>query len=190
MKSVDINGVTISIRDTGRYTVSNRNIFEWTIQLEGATYREDDLQSGCGAEPSETEMLETLLAFLGSAAESYRYDGLEGENSHLFPEPVVEWASEHIDEISGAQCDLELALERSKRAREALYSWHGGPGSAFYALASSGVCEDHFLLMKELAGCIPQDNEEAQELEDLREFLENDLEMDSDEDWVAPWHGE
>ena len=131
MKSVDIDGVTISVENTDRYSTDNRSIFEWTIQIEGETYSAADLKSGCGAEPSETEMLETLLAFLGAAAESYRYDGMEGENSHLFDEPVVKWASEHTDEIGCAQCDLEDEMEREREdrkhaeeVRNVAYDWH------------------------------------------------------------------
>jgi hypothetical protein len=101
----------------------------------------------------------------------------------------VKWAAENLDAISMEQDNLEYATESAAKARETLYNWHGGQGSQFYALASSGMCEDHFLLMKELAGCIPQDEEEAQELSDLKGFLENDLAMGAHRCWLAPWHG-
>lgn len=190
MKSITIGDATISVENTDRYTTDDRQIFEWGIELDGEQYREADLRSGRGGEPSELRMLETLLSFLAAAGESYRYSGMEGENSGLFPEPVTKWAAENADAISMEECNLEEAIERSAKARETLYNWHGGQGSPFYALASSGICEDHYQLMKELAGCIPQDDEEAQELSDLKEFLENDLAMDAGEDWFAPWHDE
>lgn len=96
MKSVDIDGVTISVENTGHYSTDNRMIFEWTIKLGGQeVYSEADLKSGCGAFPSELEMLDALLSFLEAAGESYRYDGMEGESSGLFPEPVVKWAAEN-----------------------------------------------------------------------------------------------
>lgn len=198
MKSVNIEGVSVAVSNTDRYTTDNCPIFEWSIDLDEVIYSQADLFGGHGADLSESAMLETLLAFLGAAGESYRYDGMEGESSHLFPEPVVKWAAENADAISMAQGDLELRIEQARKARETLYNWHGGQGSAFYALASSGICEDHYRLMKELAGCLPQDDEEAQELSDLKEFLENGLNsglnsgmaMDADETWFAPWHDE
>ena len=189
MKSVNIEGVSVAVSNTDRYTTDDRSIFEWSIDLDEVIYSQADLKSGCGADPSESEMLETLLAFLGAAGESYRYSGSEGESSHLFPEPVVKWAAENLDTISMEQGDLQDLIDRAAKARETLYNWHGGQGSQFYALASSGMCEDHFLLMKELAGCIPQDEEEAQELSDLKGFLENDLAMGAHRCWLAPWHG-
>lgn len=190
MKSVDINGVTVSVENTDRYTTDTRSIFEWKITLDGETYSEADLESGCGAEPSETEMLETLLSFLAAAAESYRYGGMEGENSHLFPEPVVKWASENSDEIGCAQCDLDDELEAATRNREVAYSWHGGQDSALYAFASSGICEDAGELLSEIDDCIALASEEEQpDLEALRDFVVELTEGLSHE-WqnlAAPW---
>lgn len=190
MKSVDIDSVTVSVENTDSYSTDNRSIFEWTIQLEGETYSEADLKSGCGAEPSETEMLETLLAFLGAAAESYRYDGMEGENSHLFPEPVVKWASENLDEISARQYEIEEDLEQAKKARDAAYSWHGGQGSALYAFASSGVCENKEWLLREVRRRLAQYDDEVDELLALQDYIEAYLEFDFELDaWIASWYG-
>jgi hypothetical protein len=197
MKSVDINGVTVSVENTDRYTTDNRSIFEWTIMLDGGTYSEADLKSGCGAEPSETEMLETLLAFLGAAAESYRYDGMEGENSHLFPEPVVKWASDNEDEISYVQCGLQDTLESeqfnkdyAKKMREVAYEWHSGMWSPLYAFASSGRCDDKGALLGEIDINIGLKEVDLQELHELRDFVES-LEYDKDvRAWLAPWYDE
>jgi hypothetical protein len=53
--------------------------------------------------------MESLLSFLGAAAESYRYRGMEGENADLFEPALTQWASENADEISMAQMDMEEA---------------------------------------------------------------------------------
>jgi hypothetical protein len=197
MKSVDIDGVTISVENTDRYTTDNRSIFEWAITIDEVVYSEADLKSGCGADPSETEMLETLLSFLGAAAESYRYDGMEGENSQLFPEPVVKWAAEHEDAISCEQSNVqeELDIEQERKAyaeevRQVAYGWHGGQDSALYAFASSGLCEDAGDLLAEIDTCLALATEEEQsDLEALREFvveLKEGLSHD-DQNFEAPW---
>ena len=200
MKSVDIGGVTISIEDTGHYTADNRAIFEWTVVLDHKIYNEADLKSGCWSRPTETEMLETLLAFLGAAAESYRYAGMEGENSNLFPEPVAKWASENSDEISFAQGNLEEEMEAEKdemqhaeAMRNVAYSWHGGQDSALYAFASSGLCEDVGELVDEIDDCLAlAREEERQDLESLRDFVV-ELKNGLDHEWqnlAAPWANE
>ena len=67
-------------------------------------FKDDDLQSGCQG-GGLREGLESLLSFLGAAAESYQYaerqgkDGMTGENAGLFPREVVEWAARNSDEI-------------------------------------------------------------------------------------------
>ncbi len=197
MKSVDIDGVTISIEDTGHYTADNRAIFEWTVVLDHKIYNEADLKSGCWSRPTETEMLETLLAFLGAAAESYRYAGMEGENSNLFPEPVAKWASENSDEISVAQGNLEeeakaeqFNKEYAKKMREVAYEWHSGMWSPLYAFASSGLCEDKGALLGEIDISIALKEGDLQELYELRDFVE-DLEYDEGlRAWLAPWYDE
>lgn len=192
MKSITIGDAIIGVENTDRYTNDDRAIFKWTIGLGDEMFSEADLRSGCGGSPSELRMLETLLSFLGAAGESYRYNGMEGESSSLFPEPVTQWAAENADAISMEQCYLEEAIERSAKARNTLYNWHGGQDSQFYALASSGIVDNFFDLMKEFAGCIPQDDE-RDELEELGEFLGPNgglgwsLELDT---FVAPWHDE
>ena len=197
MKSVNINDIDISVENTDRYTTDDRQIFEWTIELAGEQYREADLRSGRGGEPSELRMLETLLAFLAAAGESYRYNGMEGESSSLFPEPVTKWAAENADAISMEQSNLEEAIGRAAKARETAYSWHGGQESALYAFASSGICENKEGLLREVRRCLAQDEDEDEEAEllALMDFVENDLEFDVDlhtgiNQWLAPWHDE
>ena len=189
MKSVNINDIDIDI--SVENTTDDRMTFEWTIELAGQQYREANLKSGCGADPSESEMLGTLLTFLGAAGESYRYDGMEGESSNLFPEPVVKWASENVEEIALAQYDLEEGIERARKAREAAYDWHGGQWSALYAFASSGICEEKGELFSELENCLVlADEEEKEAVIELMQFADSlpfDTELDA---WVAPWHDE
>lgn len=191
MKSITIGDATISVENTDRYTTDDRQIFEWGITLTSLNYsvRDSDLRSGCGGSPSELRMLETLLASLAAAGESYRYNGMEGESSNLFPEPVVKWASENMDAISCEQCNLEEAIERARKAREAAYSWHSGQDSPLYAFASSGICENMEDLLLEISGC-RLGNEEDEELLELKEFVESELTQDHDGDWLAPWHDE
>jgi hypothetical protein len=194
MMGVDIDGVEIAVANTDRYTADNRSMFEWSIDLDGEVYREADLKSGCGADPSEMDMLETLLGFLYAAAESYRLYGIAGDNAGLFPEPVVAWASSHLDDLSYAELDLQEAQE----VRQLAYRWHGGQDTPLYAFASSGVVENIEWLLREIRrDCIAQDDEEAEELERLREFVEPvegrtpclDFNVDLDA-WTAPWYGE
>lgn len=203
MKTITIEDVQISIEDTDRYTTDNRSIFEWSITVEGTQYCDADLRSGCGSTLSETQMLETLLSFLSAAAESYRYDGLEGENAHLFPEPVVKWAAVNQDAIGYAQSEVEDELnselfleEHYKRMREIAYNWHGGQDSPLYAFASSGICEDKEALLGEIKRCqsVNDSSYKESELELLLEFVEESLERAGTDTWLAPWasewHGE
>ena len=50
-------------------------------------------------------VMETLLSFLGAAAESYAYRG-ESENSTLFSPAVMEWAYGNADELTMLGMDL------------------------------------------------------------------------------------
>ena len=75
----------------------------------GFIYRNRDLRSGCQG-GDERQGMESLLSFLGAAAESYGYTmrtGRESDNSELFPAFIVEWAYQNADEISMAQYELE-----------------------------------------------------------------------------------
>lgn len=201
MKSVDIDGVTISVENTDRYSTDNRSIFEWTIQIEGETYSAADLKSGCWFAPTEAEMLEALLSFLGAAAESYRYDGMEGENSHLFDEPVVKWASEHEDGIGYEQSKLQDELDKeceertyAETARQTAYDWHGGQDSALYAFASSGMVKSKGALIAEIQRCFSVgNNEDKKLLAELLEFVDNLGAAEFDKTfkaWLAPWSKE
>jgi len=85
--------------------------YRWYIDIPAGDFEGNDLQSGNSRYGTDEEALqaglESLLSFLGSAAESYRYKGMEGENADLFPEAVVEWAAQNSDEISMLGLELE-----------------------------------------------------------------------------------
>jgi hypothetical protein len=79
----------------------------------GYVYRDRDLKSGCQG-GTERDGLESLLSFLGAAAESYGYTmrtGRESDNAGLFPAHIVEWAYQHADEISMAAYEYESLTE-------------------------------------------------------------------------------
>jgi hypothetical protein len=54
-----------------------------------------------------------LLGFLSAAGESFNHaerkglDGMEGENSDLFPREITEWASNNCDELTMAEMEIE-----------------------------------------------------------------------------------
>lgn len=88
------------------YAEDNRDRYQYHIDADGRSHSGCDLKSGCGGGTLQ-EGLESLLSFLSAAAESYRYKGMEGENSDLFPEWVDEWAAQHSDEIGMMRLELE-----------------------------------------------------------------------------------
>jgi hypothetical protein len=79
---------------------------------DSVTFENNDLQTGCGGGTIES-MFENFLCFLGAAADSYRYRGLDWEkigpddNATMFPRHVTEWAYQNSDEISMLQCEIE-----------------------------------------------------------------------------------
>lgn len=109
METMTIGGATILLDavDTDR---DGRTVFGFSIRLDGVnpTYQSRDLKSGCQG-GTEREGMQSLLSFLGAAAESYRYhDGMrEDSNTDLFPKEICRWAAEFSDEISVAAYDLE-----------------------------------------------------------------------------------
>lgn len=75
----------------------------------GYVYRNRDLKSGCQG-GDQRQGMESLLSFLGAAAESYGYTlypGRQSENCDLFPAFIVQWAHQHAEEISMAQYEIE-----------------------------------------------------------------------------------
>lgn len=103
---VRIGGAEVCISYSRREGRVGRTRYQWQINLGRKEYQGDDLQSGCQG-GSLQEGLESLLSFLSAAGDSFRHAGKDGENSDLFPLPVVQWASQHSDELEMARIEVE-----------------------------------------------------------------------------------
>jgi len=62
-------------------------------------------------EPSIESAFETLLSFMTAAAESFRYRGMDGENSDLFPAEVTEAIAQVSSELECVWFELHSAIE-------------------------------------------------------------------------------
>lgn len=99
----------ISVEVVG-YTRDGRERYQYSIDTPEFEHTDSDLSSGSGLGKGEQDGLQSLLMFLGAAAESYRYEratGRESGNHDLFPGHVREWAYEHSDEIDMLALELE-----------------------------------------------------------------------------------
>lgn len=114
--AIKVGDATLSLIDTKRskpetgfemWTPRSRATFALDFP-DGTSFEDDSMQSGMGGFHSTVEIFETYLSFLDAAAESYKYDGMEGENSKLFPKHIVEWAAEQGD-LECLRCDLRDA---------------------------------------------------------------------------------
>jgi len=108
MASIRIEDATVSVEDSTQADREGRPVFEWTVSLDsGESWSATDLKGpACGAEPSEEEMLATLLVFLGAAIEAREYGG---ENEDLFPAELLDWAAQYSDEIAMLAFEMEEA---------------------------------------------------------------------------------
>ena len=61
--------------------------------------------------PSMESAFETLLSFMSAAAESFRYKGMDGENTDLFPAPVAEAIAQVSSELEYVQFEIQSAIE-------------------------------------------------------------------------------
>ena len=110
-----ISGASLSLWKSKKKNAERRIIFGYEIILPcGFKYRAYDLKSGaCGVGGNTSEGMTNLLGFLSAAGESFNYaermgkDGMDGENSDLFPREISEWASNNCDELTMAGFDLE-----------------------------------------------------------------------------------
>lgn len=116
MPSVKVGGATISL-ECGRTNSEGRTIYKAFIDLpNGKEYAVNYLKSGCQGGTIQ-EGMESLLSFLGAAADSYAHrirTGCVSENEDLFEPEIVEWAYQNSDEIT---C-LELELQEHKELIE------------------------------------------------------------------------
>ena len=98
---IEINQAIVTISALPR-DGEGRTVYRYNITLPcGFTHSASDLRSGCQG-GDEREGLESLLAFLSAAGESFP----DGENVDLFPPEVSAWASDNSDELALAALEL------------------------------------------------------------------------------------
>ena len=106
--ALQVVGATLSLLGIERSGKRQRARF--ILDLDGAEYTDESLQSGVQGFRSTVEAFESYLSFLGACAESVRYADRTGrdpgENADLFPSPVARWAADNADEIAMARFDL------------------------------------------------------------------------------------
>ena len=79
-------------------------------------HRIRDFRPGMGRHSVES-LFESILSFMEAAAESFRYaerngkDGMEGENSGLFPKEVTECLAKLSDELGMIRFEIADAIE-------------------------------------------------------------------------------
>lgn len=110
MAGVQIGGAFISM-GAGPRNTEGRTVYGSFIDIpEHPEYEVKDHCSGCGGGDIQQGM-ESLLSFLGAAAEGYGYEmrnpGRKSENADLFPAHVTEWAYQHSDEITCLEMELQ-----------------------------------------------------------------------------------
>lgn len=93
---------TIHIEAANR-TSDDRVRYHYIIEDKGKTIDEGtDLHSGCSADVDYRDAMETLLAFLDHAAESYRYKMTADVEESSFSADMQEWCYMMSGEIEGA----------------------------------------------------------------------------------------
>lgn len=112
MAGLQIGGAFISM-GAGPRNSEGRIQYGCFIDLpDGSGHEITDLRSGCQGGNLQ-EGFASLLGFLGAAAESYHYRGMDwdnigpDDNATLFPRPVVEWAYQNSDEITMLELEIE-----------------------------------------------------------------------------------
>lgn len=112
MAGLQIGNAFISMGQ-GPRNADGRTVYGCFIDLPDETEHEiTDLRSGCQGGDLQAGFV-SLLAFLGAAAESYRYRKCdwanigEDDNASLFPRAVTEWAYQISDEIELLRHDIE-----------------------------------------------------------------------------------
>lgn len=111
MAGVKVDKTFISIEPAGA-TKDGRLKCRYYIDTPEWEFEGDDLASGVGGpRRGLQEMMESLLSFLSSAADSYRYHMSRPKGEHddpdLFPPHVMEWCYQHDSELSMLQLELE-----------------------------------------------------------------------------------
>jgi len=111
-EKLTIGGVEITVV-AGDCDREGRTVFTYTLKGAGIDHEASDLKSGCGSRGrKDRDGMESLLSFLGAAAEAYGYHlrmGGGSDNGDLFPPEVMEWAYQHDNEISMAADEYAYA---------------------------------------------------------------------------------
>jgi len=112
MPAVRVGDAFISLELGPRNHEGRTQYHAWIDLPDGSEHEITDLRSGCQG-GSIVDGMASLLCFLSAAGESRNYRKEEnepGENEDLFVPAVVDWASEHTDDFS---C-LEMEIEESE----------------------------------------------------------------------------
>ena len=114
------------VQDTAQVNREGRPMFEWSLYIRPSKAEpwEDshivaqgsDLAGPTiGPEPSETDMLATLAAFVSAWKEARDYQqrtGCESDNADLFPGSAAPWADIYAEDFSLWGIDHEEARKR------------------------------------------------------------------------------
>lgn len=120
LPALNIGGAWVQLEYSNRDGREGRVRYRWTIDLpDGSEHSDDDLQSGAMGGGDLLNGFESLLGFLGAAAESYRYrvfhlkedEPDEDSNEGLFPPAVTEWAYQNSDDIAAFEEDIRANIE-------------------------------------------------------------------------------
>ena len=111
---INVGGACVQLEYSKIPGKDGRTRYKWTIDLPGGkSYSNCDLQSGRNG-GNLIEGFSSLFSFLSAAAESWKYSGSKGENSDLFPAPVIEWAAQNSDEIEMIAFEIEANENKTK----------------------------------------------------------------------------
>lgn len=105
---IKCGSLTISIAFNDKDLDGRVNYRYWIDSDDGQEFYGEDLSSGIGG-GSLQDGLESLLSFMGAAAEAYAYEqrGRKSDNGELFPAWLMEACYVNSDELQMAQCELE-----------------------------------------------------------------------------------
>jgi hypothetical protein len=110
LPALEVAGAWLSLEEITKNPY-RRSVYRWYVDLpDGKEFSGDDM----GGHGGYQRMFCSFLCFLGASGDAVDYEqrtGRDSENSNLFPLPVAEWASEHMDEITILQMDLEETKE-------------------------------------------------------------------------------
>lgn len=107
--ALKVGDATLSL--VGAHPSCDRIAAEFVLDFpDGTSYEDDRMLSGLAGFPGgRVEAFESFLDFLEAAVESYGFEqrnhGRTGENTHLFPRHIVEWAADQ-PYLEDARCGL------------------------------------------------------------------------------------